>query len=157
MKKILFALVFIVTTGIVNAGNDEDHYKVGLAAYDDKNYSEAHKEFEISARQGGAAAQAMLGFMYYSGVGVRQDYVEALKWTRLSANKGVPPSERLLGGMYKLGLGVKQDYFEAFKWAWPFNTGDEKEARCCRVAPFSRFFAYIDNSCQEFSNGNDES
>lgn len=68
------------------------------------------------ANQGDANAQFNLGFMYYTGDGVKQDYKEAIKWFTKSANQGNVNAQINLGAMYEEGIGVKKNYQEAIKW-----------------------------------------
>ncbi len=68
------------------------------------------------ADQGNADAQAILGFMYYTGKGVPQNYVQAVKWYRLAADQGYARAQTNLGFMYDSGQGVPRDYVQAVKW-----------------------------------------
>ena len=70
----------------------------------------------VRAKQGDYLSQAILGDMYYNGLGVPQDYKESFKWIRLAAEQGFSESQFNLGNMYHNGQGVLQDYKEAVKW-----------------------------------------
>ena len=67
-----------------NGGDLQD----GVDAFKRQDYKEAVRLFHLSAEQGNAEAQFILGTMYASGRGVPQDYKEAVKWYRLSAEQG---------------------------------------------------------------------
>ena len=69
--------------------------------------------FKDYAYDGNGRAQALLGWAYAQGFGVKKDYNEALKWLRKSSEQGNETGHYLLGRMYYNGLGVKQDYAEA--------------------------------------------
>ena len=71
----------------------------------------------LTAEQGDADAQALLGVVYYNGRGVEQDYEEAVRWARLAAEQGNARGQSLLGAAYYSGNGVERDYAEAARWA----------------------------------------
>ena len=48
--------------------------------YSSENYNEAFKYCKKLAEEGITEAQFNLGFMYYSGQGVKQDYFKAFEW-----------------------------------------------------------------------------
>ena len=72
--------------------------------------------FHLSAEQGDALAQLLLGLMYDEGKGAAQDYVEAVKWYRRSAELGNASAQNNLGFMYAQGQGVLKDYVIAHMW-----------------------------------------
>jgi TPR repeat protein len=80
------------------------------------DYVTAFEIVQPLANQGNARAQHELGFMYWSGQGVRKDYAEAIKWYRRSAEQGYANAQWSLGYMYSTGTGIPQSYVEAFKW-----------------------------------------
>jgi TPR repeat protein len=53
-----------------------------------RNYAEVVKWFRMSAEQGHAEAQFLLGVMYREGEGVPQDFAEAQVWFNLAAAQG---------------------------------------------------------------------
>ena len=61
-------------------------------------------------------AQNRLGWMYYKGIGVKQDDAEALRWYTKAAEQGDADAQYHLGDRYYLGEGVKKDYAEALRW-----------------------------------------
>ena len=63
-------------------------YNKGVDALLRNDYAAALKEWRPLAKQGHAAAQYMLGVMYYEGRGVLQDYKMAVKWYKLAAEQG---------------------------------------------------------------------
>lgn len=71
--------------------------------------TQASKWIRLSADQGEAQAQAVLGRMHLQGVGVEKDLQEAQKWFRLAAEKGQALALNGLGALYSQGLGVAQD------------------------------------------------
>ncbi len=86
------------------------------AAHQRGDYATVVRELRPLAEQGDAKAQAHLGVMYETGLGVPQDYAEAVKWYRKAAEQGWAGAPYILGNMYRKGLGVPQDYAEAVKW-----------------------------------------
>lgn len=51
----------------------------------DKDYKQAMKYYRLSAEQGNAMSQFMIGTIYLGGFGVPKDYIEALAWINLAA------------------------------------------------------------------------
>ena len=84
------------------------------------DYAEAVKWYRLSAEQGDAYAQFMLGILYDRGLGVPQDYAEAVRWYTRAAKQGNAEAQRNLGYMYKDGQGILQDHISAHMW---FNIG----------------------------------
>jgi hypothetical protein len=76
----------------------------------------AYKAWLPLAQQGYAKAQASLGWMYYTGKGVKKDLKEAVKWFRLAAEQDHIIAENNLAVMYENGYGVPIDYKKAFIW-----------------------------------------
>lgn len=79
------------------------------------------------AEQGISTTQYMLGKMYATGTGVKQNYKKALYWYRKSAERGlteeIKPSNALatesqfeLGIMYLEGIGVLKDIEKSAYW-----------------------------------------
>ena len=93
----------------VAAGQLED----GLNASRNGDYETALGLLTPLAEQGNVAAQSWLGYMYYSGQGVKQDYIEAIKLFRKAAKQGDSFAQFNLGFVYENGQGVPQDYAEA--------------------------------------------
>ena len=93
-----------------------DEIQDGFDAYKKKDYKEAVMFFHLSAEQGDALAQLLLGLMYDEGKGAAQDYVEAVKWYRRSAELGNASAQNNLGFMYAQGQGVLKDYVIAHMW-----------------------------------------
>ncbi len=82
------------------------------------------------ANGGSAPAQAQLGFMYSSGLGVSEDHAEAVRWSRLAADQGLARAQHNLGVHYRDGLGVPQDDVQVHMWsnlAASRLTGDDRE------------------------------
>ena len=72
--------------------------------------------YRLAAEQGHVSAQAALGYMYISGLGVLQDYTEAAKWYHLAAEQGHAIAQSRLGHMYFVGHGVPHDNVQAHMW-----------------------------------------
>lgn len=73
----------------------------GIAAYNSKNYTEAVNWFRKAAEQGDVNAQALLGSMYYDGVGVTKNLSEAKKWFEKAAAQGNEESKSILEEYFK--------------------------------------------------------
>ncbi len=108
---LLAVIIILAQTQYLYAGINE-----GYAALRDGDNKTAFREFRISAEEGDALAQFLLGNMYYNAEGVTKDYFEAAKWYEKAAEHGDVVAQFLLGSMYYEGKGVTRDYQEAFKW-----------------------------------------
>ena len=72
-------------------------------------------EWRKAAERGEAAAQSILGNMFFAGEGMPQSYAEAAGWWRRAAEQGEATAQGRLGLLYTKGQGVGQDYAEAAK------------------------------------------
>jgi TPR repeat protein len=96
----------------------------GLAAFKNKDYATAFKEWKAAADHGQAEAQFDLGVLYAQGKGVRRDLTEASKWYRLAADQGNAEAQFALGQMYSRGWGVPRDEADAIRWFQMANSVD---------------------------------
>jgi TPR repeat protein len=91
----------------------------GLAAYKQRDFATALRQFRIAAEAGDPTAMFSLGFMYLQGEGVPQDPKEAAHWLSLAAERGVAPAQHSLALLYYEGRGVEKNsavaanYFES--------------------------------------------
>src|SRR5271157_6236517 len=88
----------------------------GLAAFKNKDYQRAYREWKAAADAGQAEAQFDLGVLYAQGRGVRRDLTEAAKWYRKSAEQGNAEAQFALGQLYSRGWGVPRDEADALRW-----------------------------------------
>ena len=120
-KKIMAAIGFTNRSSAAAPSNSaEENFRIGDDYYYGQNgkpqdYASAAKYYRLSAAQGDAPAQRVLGYCYYHGLGVAQDYKEAVQLYRLAAAQGDAQAQNNLGVCYKNGQGVKQDYKEAVR------------------------------------------
>ena len=78
--------------------------------------SNAYRYYLLSANQGYAPSQNILGRYYEEGKGVEQDLIEAVKWYRKAAEQNLASAQWNLALCYNAGRGVEQDYEQAFQW-----------------------------------------
>ena len=71
---------------------------------------------QISARNGDAKSQVLIGEVYEFGADVGADPRIAGEWYQLSANQDNPEAQFYLGVMYERGAGVKRNMAESLKW-----------------------------------------
>ncbi len=103
-----------------------------IAAFSASIFAQQETVAEVRAKadRGNAVAQATLGGMYATGIGVPQDDAEAVRWYRLAAEQGDAKAQLLMGIRYDNGQGLPQDYVQAHMW---FNlavsrlTGEDRE------------------------------
>jgi hypothetical protein len=96
----------------------------GLAAFKNKNYPLAFREWKVSAEAGQAEAEFDLGVLYAQGLGVRRDLTEAMTWYRKAAEQGNAAAEFALGQLYLRGWGVPRDEADAIRWFQMANSVD---------------------------------
>ena len=94
----------------------------GIAAFRNKDYATAFREWKAAADAGQAEAQFDLGLLYAQGLGVKRDMGEAARWYRLAAEQGNAEAEFALGQMYSRGWGVPRDQADALRWMQMANT-----------------------------------
>jgi TPR repeat protein len=111
MKKQIVALML----GLALHGPSIAGFAEGVAAYKADNYALALKEIAPLARAGNAAAQYVIGAMYYTGNGVPQDQKMAVSWFRKAAQQDHPDAQYALGLMYRYHVaGLPEDAVIAY-------------------------------------------
>jgi hypothetical protein len=98
------------------AGDPAAQARLANQLLGDKNYPEAVNWLRQAATQGEPSAEASLGNLYWSGLGVTQDYREALGWYEKAAEQGNADAQNKLGCMYRDGIVVRRDYDQAVFW-----------------------------------------
>jgi uncharacterized protein len=88
----------------------------GQATYSRRDFGDAARIGNLSARHMSARGNASLGFKYEHGLGVPQNYNVAVELYVRAAEQGDPTGQYLLGLMYDKGHGVSQDTVLAHKW-----------------------------------------
>ncbi len=93
-------------------------YCLGMMEIDNPpiNVPKALRHIEESAEMGFPTAQATLGMIYFTGIGVAKNSKLALKWCSLSARNKVPLGMFYLGMAYAVGDGVKQNDDFSIRW-----------------------------------------
>ncbi len=87
-------------------------YLIGMMLLEEggtANETDAARWLHLSAEQGFADAQAALGYLYQSGVGVSSDPRESVKYFQLAADQNHHEAEFQLGIAYYHGLGIVAD------------------------------------------------
>lgn len=105
----LCALSILLFTGFSTAADLESAKR----AYAEKDFATAFEEFKALAEQGNEDAELMVGRMYLTGQGVKQDRDTAIKWFKIVAERGNADAQFLLGSMYLL---PQTDIAEGLKW-----------------------------------------
>jgi TPR repeat protein len=130
MKKALIAFIFglfMSVTAFAQTGDEllaQAQHQLIIG-----NKKKSCELFKKSASLGNAEAQRVLGIMYYSGDGVRQNYKKARKWFMKSAENDDDVAQYWLGRMYIQGHGGAQDYTKAFEWMHKSATSGYAEAQ----------------------------
>jgi len=127
---VLFLIALATAPGTARAGE----FETGLAAFNAGDYATAFINWRLLAQKGDAKSQASLGFLYYSGKGVRRDDKEALMWFRRAADAGQPTAQFFLGLHYYYARGVVRDLAQAYSWCDIALTNGYTESLFCRDA-----------------------
>ncbi len=88
MRFILAGLLALAVSAVVRAD-----FNTGMAAFESGEHASAFREFTPLARQGDVQSQYMLGFLFATGQGVREDLLQAYKWFSLAQNAGYAPAK----------------------------------------------------------------
>lgn len=107
-------------------------FETALNAFNAADYATAFSIWWPMARDGDPKSQASLGFMYYSGKGVRRDDQRALFWFRRAADAGQPTAQFFLGLQYLYGRGVPRDLAKAYSWCDIALTNGYSDSLSCR-------------------------
>ncbi len=103
--------VLITGTGATWAGVEEAE-----ANFDKQEYFHAYREAIEPAKKGDAAAQAMIGRIYFLGTGAPRDHFAAFSWYRKAAEQGHASAQFELARFYQNGNGTKPDPVMAAQW-----------------------------------------
>ena len=93
-------------------------YCLGMIEMDNppRNFSKAIRHLEASAERGFATAQATLGMIYFTGIGVKKDSNQAIKWCSRAAKEKLPLGMFYLGMAYSIGDGVEKNDDYSIRW-----------------------------------------
>jgi TPR repeat protein len=94
----------------------ETPYNLGVAAYKQKNYSEAAALWTQAVAQGDTEAMNNLGFLLYNGYGVAKDTHRAVELWRVASAASESESQWHLGVAYETGVGVERSLSKAYAW-----------------------------------------
>jgi TPR repeat protein len=89
-------------------------YLKATKLYNQKQYKEAFKLYEIMAKDNDHTALFSLGLMYSKGLGVPQNYLKAVDFYKRAILHGNTFAASNLGYLFATGTGVKKDLKKAF-------------------------------------------
>lgn len=108
---IVLAFAMLVTLGIVPPGTDraeaqsrsktECTVREGVEFYRQRNYGQALRCWEETARHGNSAAQYNIARMYGLGEVVPHNKMEAYKWMTIASRAGRPEATKVLSSLKK--------------------------------------------------------
>ena len=81
-----------------------------------RNFAKGIRQLSKSAEMGFPTAQATLGMIYFSGIGVKKNPELAVKWCSRAAREKLPLGMFYLGMAYSIGDGVAQNDDYALRW-----------------------------------------
>lgn len=99
---------------IIELHDDAGNYEKGFRAYRAGDYVTAFTLLQTETRY--TVVKAILGYMYFMGLGVPQDIGKAIEWFVAAAQEGHVVAQKNLGNIFVTGDGVPQDYLEAIRW-----------------------------------------
>ncbi len=99
----------------VESEDADEQFKLGLAYANQGNHEVAAKWYVKAAEQGSVSAQACLGALYASGVGVRQDTTKAIELLTKAAEQGHMDAQFNLGVIHT----KRREYKRAFELYLP--------------------------------------
>lgn len=119
--RLVAAVAGIVFAACI-AGPARADFESAVAAYEAGDYAAAIAEFRRESERGQAAAEFMLGVIYFYGRGVardngmaRDDGIAAV-WFHKAAGKGYAGAQLAYGSLHVRGVGVRRDPFAAYFW-----------------------------------------
>ncbi|MDO5296564.1 MAG: tetratricopeptide repeat protein [bacterium] len=110
---------FSLTAYAENPSSAADAPTLLAASSQDEKMELTDEEFDNLldlAEQGDPEALGLLGILYYSGEGVKQDYAKALNYLNEAADAGNTDAMVILADMYANGKGVKTDIKKALEY-----------------------------------------
>lgn len=132
-RLFLIILVALAAAAPPGAARAQD-FGAGLDAFNAGDYVAAFANWWPLAKRGDAKSQASVGFLYYSGKGVRRDDDQSLRWFRSAADAGQPTAQFFLGLHYYYGRGVRRDLARAYSWCDIAMSNGYTESLFCRDA-----------------------
>jgi uncharacterized protein len=97
-------------------GDAEEQLDIGVLCYNSHNSQFALFWYWLSARQGHAEAEFLLGSHYEKGMIIGQDYAKAVRYFKRSAEQGFAPGQNNYAWMLIRGDGIERNYKQGFKW-----------------------------------------
>ena len=94
----------------------ETPYNLGVAAFNEENYSVAAAQWTKAVARGSTDAMNDLGYLLYNGYGVGRDTHRAVDLWRVAADAGDSAAQWHLGSAYETGIGVERSLSEAYAW-----------------------------------------
>ena len=93
-------------------------YCLGMMEMDNppRNFTKAIRHLEASAEKGFSTAQATLGMIFFTGIGVKKDSTIALKWCSRAAGSSHPLGMFYLGMAYSIGDGIEKNDDYSVRW-----------------------------------------
>ena len=101
-------ILLLLTATILFASNKE-----ALDAYKNKEYEKAFTLYQKEAQSGNTTAMNALSYLYYNGIGVKQDTKQSINYLKKAADAKDKQACLDLGLFYLQGLRVQQDYKQA--------------------------------------------
>jgi len=89
LKIKFLAIIFFAAFSLAETPSAiADEFEDAVSAVNRRDYEGAFKMFLPLAKNGNAAAQLVLGMMYFKGSGVQKNIIEADKWLYISGKLG---------------------------------------------------------------------
>ena len=94
--------IWIITLclALCSQGAADEALNIGQRALERNDYGTAMRVFLVVANDGNAEAQALVGYLYEEGLGVKQSYSDAIIWYKKAGDNGSAKAQHNLGTLY---------------------------------------------------------
>ena len=134
VAALLSAALLYLAIPSARAGEADDEFRRGLAAFNTGDFATALKAWRPLAEQAEPRSEAGIGFMYHRGMGVVVDDNAAAFWLTRAAEHGQAEGQLMLGIRFYYGRGVPQSYVRSYAWCDLAEDNGNADATLCRDA-----------------------
>ncbi|MBS0376742.1 MAG: sel1 repeat family protein [Proteobacteria bacterium] len=153
MRRILCVASTLVLAACTPFRAAESPYNLGVAAWKQKDYPEAARQWSVEVLQGNADALNNLAYLYFNGLGGPKRVDAAVGLWRLAAQAGHSEAQWHLGFAYERGAGVPQSPSRAFGWYRCAMASAEREAHGDKEAIERTIFEDAKRSLEDLQPG----
>lgn len=117
--------------------SQSDRINTAIDARERGDYGTHRQIFLSLAEDGWPDAQAILGRLYYIGMGVPQNYQAAHEWFKRAAAQGDGDALKTLGDMHAFSEGVPENFAISYMWySLAASTNDHISAKAASLRDY---------------------